>query len=386
MSFRLSLMMFLQWAVPGTLVPLYSIRLQHDLGFSPALTGMCCATQAAAGVVSSLIAGQVADRYLSAEKSMSICAVLAGIDLCVLASLREPVGVFLATLFFWIVTGPMLLYGTTISFHHLPEPNRQFGPIRMWGTVGWMVIGWVMATWTGDPLHLGAAVAFLIAGYALTLPHTPPRRPTESSKRFAPLEAVSLLRLPAFSIYCICMFGACITFPFTTQNTPLLLRELGISVPWVTPTLTLAQTTEVVGLALLPALFFHLGVRGTMLLGLGAWLVAMCVLSVGKPLELVLASMGLNGLYITGFMVAGQVFVNSLAEGDFRASVQGLLGCINGIGTLVGNLLAGWLREWTEGRLPPTFAVAAGITATSLVLFLIAFQHRGHEVLRSPPP
>lgn len=384
MSFRLSLMMFLQWAVPGTLVPLYSIRLQHDLGFGPTLTGLCCATQAAAGVVSSLIAGQIADRYLAAEKCMAICAALAGIDLCILAQLRDPVSVFLATLFFWTVTGPMLLYGTTISFAHLPQPNRQFGPVRMWGTVGWMVIGWLLGIWASDPFYLGACAALIVTLYALTLPHTPPRRNVQGARRFAPLEAIALLRYPSFSIYCICMFGACITFPFTTQNTPLLLRELGVTTPWLTPALTVAQTTEVIGLAILPALLYHLGVRGTMVLGLGAWLAAMCVLAIGHPLELVLASMGLNGLYITGFMVAGQVFVNTFAEGDYRASVQGLLGCFNGIGTLLGNLLAGWLREWTHGNLPPTFAVAAGITATCLLLFLAAFHHRAPVVVHTP--
>jgi predicted MFS family arabinose efflux permease len=367
-------MMFLQWAVPGSLVPLYSIRLQHDLGFSPSLTGMICATQAAAGVVSSLLAGQVADRWLAAEKTMAVCAALAGLDLMLLAELRDPVAVFLATLFFWVVTGPMLLYGTTISFAHLREPGRQFGPVRMWGTIGWMVISYVVGAWTGDALHVGAVVAFTLAGYALTLPSTPPRRPADPDKRFAPLEAMGLLRKPSFAIYCACMVGASMTFPFTTQNTPLLLKSLGVEKSALPSMLTLAQGTEVIALAVLPAILLTFGVRWTMVLGLAAWLAAMCVLSVGRPLELVLASMSLNGLYVVGFLIAGQVYVNSLADGDFRASVQGLLSCVGGVGTLLGNLLAGWLREWSHGEPAPTFAVAAGITGSILLLFMTGFR------------
>src|SRR5262249_39167552 len=189
-----------------------------------------------------------------------------------------------------------------------------------------------------------AAVAFTLAVYGLTLPYTPPRQPTDPSKRFAPLEAIQLLKHAPFAIYCICLLGTAITFQFTTQSTPLLLDHLGVSREWLTPTMTVAQTTEVASLAVLPVLLLRLGVRGIMLLGLGAWFAAMCILAVGRPLELVVASQVLNGLFVTGFLIAGQVYVNTLADDDFRASVQGLFTCINGLGGLTGHLLAGWLR------------------------------------------
>src|SRR5262249_42871334 len=155
--------------------------------------------------------------------------------------------------------------------------------------------------------------------------------------------------------------GVCITFPFATQSTPLLLRDLGVEPHLLGPVLTVAQSTEIVLLGLLPIALSRLGLRAMMLLGLSAWFTSMCVLSVGEPLELVVASLGLHGLYITGFIISGQVYVNGIAGGDLKASVQGVLSCINGLGLLIGNLLAGWLRGMTDGRLPPTFAVAAVI-------------------------
>jgi predicted MFS family arabinose efflux permease len=394
---RLSFLMFLQWAVPGSLLPLYSVHLKN-LGFSEMAIASCCAAQAVAAVVSSLVAGQVADRWLSAEKAMACCAILAGLDLWLIAELHELVPMFLATLFFWMVTGPMLILGTTISFAHLDKPEQQFGSVRLWGTIGWVAICWLVGFWLASPdwlsagqtwlrpwaprpmmvdsFRMGGAIAFLLAGYTLTLPATPPGRKVAPGETVAPLEAIKLLRGGTFATYCACVLGACITFSFTTQTTPLLLQELGIERHWLTPAMTVAQSSEVLCLALLPGLLLRLGLRGTMLLGLGAWLCAMCVLAVGRPVELVVASLGLNGLYVTGFLIAGQVYLNSQGGEALRASVQGLFSFVNGLGLLAGNLLAGWLRDATEGELPVTFAVGAGITVALLILFVAGFRYR----------
>src|SRR5438876_632945 len=83
-------------------------------------------------------------------------------------------------------------------------------------------VGWLLGRGLRDPLHLGAVVAFLLAGYSLTLPHTPPRRPADPGRALAPVAAFRLLRVPSVAVYCACVLGACMTFPFTTQNTPLL--------------------------------------------------------------------------------------------------------------------------------------------------------------------
>src|SRR5262249_14969788 len=190
----------------------------------------------------------------------------------------------------------------------------------------------------------------------LTRPPTLPRRVAglARGRRLAPLAALKLLRRRAFGIYAACVLGACVTFPFTTQNTPMLLKQLGVTQAWLGPAQTLAQATEVLALSLLPALLLRLGVRGTMLLGLGSWGLALSVLAVGHPVGLVVASQGLNGVFVAGFLVAGQVFVNGQAEGDLRASAQGLFSFVNGLGLLAGNLLASWLRDATGGDLPPT--------------------------------
>jgi hypothetical protein len=319
---------------------------------------------------------------------------LAALDLWIIAHLTGPLAMFLATLFFWLVASPLVLLGTAICFSHLPDPENQFGPVRMWGTVGWMMMGWAAGFWISrsswpeplsnffslfgpadlsDAFRIGSLTALVLACFALTLPATPPRTVLAPERKLAPLAAMRLLREGRFRVYCLCVFGVCVTFPFTTQNTPLLLAQLGVPRAWLLPTLTIAQTTEVLALWLLPMLVLRLGLRGAMLLGLGAWLAALSILSIGRPVGLVVACQALNGLFIAGFLVAGQVFVNSRAQADLRASVQGLLSCVNGAGSLLGNLLASWLRWFFADNLPATFSVSAFLTALLLLLFLVGF-------------
>src|SRR5262249_1077710 len=131
----------------------------EELEFSPVLTACCCATQALATVMASLVAGQVADRWVSADRCLTVCAFLAGIDLWVLAGLEAPGAVFAATLAFWLLCGPILMLGTAICFTHLRRPEQEYGAVRMWGTAGWMAAGWLFGLWRSDPAWLCRLVA-----------------------------------------------------------------------------------------------------------------------------------------------------------------------------------------------------------------------------------
>jgi MFS family permease len=395
LRFRLSLLMFLQYAPSGAMLPQYSLHLQR-LGFSDMEVAVCCATQSVASIFAALIAGHVADRWVSAERCLAACALVSGLDLWLLAGLTDPAAVFAATLVFWLVTGPIWMLGAALCFAHLPEPGRQYGPVRLWGTVGWMAAAWLLSYWFDNPgwlcrvvghlrpdrpcsemsdlFRLGSLLAFVLCAYALTLPYTPPQ-PAPGGQP-APLAALALLRGPSFLIYGACLFGVCVTWAFATQGTPLLLARLGVAGAWMPRLLTLAQATEVVALGLLPMLLLRLGVRGTMLMGLAAWTAALAAQACGRPVELVAGSLALNGLCISGVFVAGQVFVNSHVPDGLRASVQGLLTFVNGLGMLLGNLLVGWLRRAASGDLSQTFAVGAFLMTCLLLTFLLGFHDR----------
>jgi MFS family permease len=400
MRLRLSLLMFLQYAAPGAVLPLYTLRLQ-ELGFSPLEIGWASAPQAAASVLAPLLAGQAADRWWPAERCLAACAFAGAALLWLLAEVTTPLAVTLTYFAAWLCLAPTLSLGTAVSFAQLADPEREFGRVRLWGTVGWVASGWLFSYWLWTPawaaallntlrpaapcgqladvFRLGGLFAAGLGVYALTLPHTPPQRaadPAADAARhaLAPLAALRLLRRRPFVVYCACALVWYVTMSFVTQLTPLLLAHLGVPYRWLGPTLTLSQAMEVIALALLPMLLLRLGLRGTMLLGLTAWTAGLAASAVGRPLGLVVASLPTQGLCVCCFAVAGQVFVNGQARGDVRASAQGLLTVTNGLGLLGGNLLVGWVRQEAGGAFPPTFGVAAALAAVAVLALLLGFS------------
>lgn len=397
---RLALLMFLLYGPPGALLPMFSLYLSR-LGFTPVEIGWCCATQALAGLVTPLVLGQAADRWWPAECCLAACAAGEGVLLWVLSGLTEPLPVFLTSLAVWMAMGPSLSLGAAVTFRHLAVPERDYGPIRMFGTAGWVVTCWALAYWFTEPawlagvrdllrpkgagaeladlLRLGSALAFVLAAYSLTLPHSPPQR--LATTWLAPAAAFRLFRQRSFAVYCLVYVGFAMTIAFTSQVTPLLLDGYGVSRQALPLVLTIAQATEIASLAVLPQLLSRLGVRGTMLLGLGAWLATLLILTVGTPFALVIASMAGNGLAISGFLVAGQVFVNGRAHGDIRASAQALLQLCAGVGMLAGNLLVGGVRHAVDGAFTPTYAVGASLALALVIGFALGFREEGPEHL-----
>src|SRR5207302_9000234 len=147
-----------------------------------------------------------------------------------------------------------------------------------------------------DTFRLASLPAILLGCHALTLSPTPPQR--EARDRFAPLAALRLLRRRDFALFFACHFALSLTLPFASQNTPLLLDELGIDDAWKGPALTLGQLVEVGSMALLPWLLARGGQRRVMLLGAGAWALVLAVQARGHPASLVVSCLALNWLYI----------------------------------------------------------------------------------------
>jgi len=394
---RLSALLFILYAVPGAVAPILSLRLA-ELGFTPGQIGWCCAAQALGALAAPFVAGQVADRWLPAQRCLAIYSLAAAALLWLLADLREPGVVFATLLAAWLLLSPAISLCASICFAHLRRPERDYGRVRLCGTLGWVVPGWLMALWLacpgwlapaaevlaplgfrgnlGDSFRLGAVVAVLAAGYALTLPSTPPSpggppAPLVAFRRFRSSRPLAVLAL--------CVLGMSVSQPFTSQTTPLLLADRGVPTAWLPLTLTLAQASEVLTLALLPWFLHRLGTAGTLRMGLAAWAAALCVLTLGPPVEVLIGSLALNGFCISCFYVTAQLHVNAHVPGDVRASSQAAITCLNGTGMLVGNLLAGGVRDLAGGRFPPTFAVAAGVALAVLVGFAVGFREERCE-------
>jgi nucleoside transporter len=387
---RLALMMFLSYAAIGAWIPVFSLYLKEKLVFTPEAVAWACATNALGALFAPLLWGQIADRWLAAERCISVCALVCAILLLLLAAATGPLAVFVISIVFWFFMIPVLSLGTSLVFRQLTAPERDFGKVRLWGTVGWGAASLLLGAWLSarpaadlvDSIHLGALFALLLSIYAVTLPHTPPSpsmnplgaRASRLRQFFdAPLLAFQLVRRPSFAVYCVCLFGTYITMPFTTQLNPLLLRELEVPERLISAALTISQSSEIATLALLPFFLTRLGLRTTMVLGITSWTVGLGVLAWGEPLALVLTALATHGVYICCFLVAGQVFVNRHAGHHFRASAQGMIQLISGLGLLSGHLLVGWLRQRTGDNYALVYAPAAFGAAGLVVLFALGF-------------
>jgi MFS family permease len=408
MYLRLSLLMFLEFAIMGAWSPVLAPHLKQ-LFFTPHEASWVFATNALGALLGPIVWGQIADRWLAAERCISLCCAVSGTCLWLVAGRTEPGEVFWGCLVFWLFMIPSLSVASSLTFRHLVHPDREFGRVRLWGTVGWIVAGFALTAWYlfkdwlgdyrvendwADALRLGALIAWVNTIYALFLPHTPPvRRAVAAGANGpegadvggralgwlgavfgAPLAALQLFRHRSFGVLCACLFGVYVTWPFNAQMTPLLLEDRGVPANWLPTLLTLAQSLELTMLWLLPAILVRLGQKGTMVTGMSAWTLALALFTMALPGPVLAAALPLHGVFICCFLVAGQLYVNRLATHDVRASAQGLIQLINGLGLLTGNLLVGAVRDWANDDYAWVFAPAALLACGLLAAFAAGFQ------------
>jgi MFS family permease len=390
--YRLSLLMFFVYAVPGAWIPLLSLRLEEELHFTPMQTACAFSSWAIGCFAASLVAGQIADRWLALERCIAVGSAVAGVLLFAQAEATSPFWVCVFAVGQCLLIAPIVSLAAALCLTHLQAPERQFGRVRLWGTVGWLLPGLLLGLWlrqpdccelllrclgrdhcsVADSQRLAGLLAFALGGYALTLPHTPPLQQTRSW--LAPLAAFRLFRERPFAVFCLSSFLLNVSIPFQTQLAALQLRSLGLVREWVGPVLTIAQWSEVLTLWLLPVISLRLGMRATLVSGLAAWAVGLALLAAGSPLWLVAASLLMNGLMIGCFWVRGQVFISRQAGPEIRSSAQGLAAMLNGAALLLGHLLVGQVRGVVGTDFTTSFGVGTAIAVSAVVLFLVGFR------------
>ena len=153
LNLQLSTMMFLQYAIWGAwLTILYPFLMGYrEMPLSD--VGWIFSIGAVGAIVAPFLAGQIADRYFNTEKYLGISHILGAILIWQLASISTFWGFFWFSLAYSIIYSPTISLTNSLSFHHLPDRDRDFGKVRVWGTIGWIVAGivmghWLLASWT----------------------------------------------------------------------------------------------------------------------------------------------------------------------------------------------------------------------------------------------
>jgi nucleoside transporter len=402
-KFRLGAMMFLQYAIWGSWAPVLSAYLQNNLGFSGVELGVIFSLLPLATIISPFVGGQFADRWFPTQKVIAVLQLVGGVILIFIANVTAFGPMMWLMLIYCLVYAPTLALTNSIAFVNLQSSEKEFGAIRVWGTVGWIAAGWALGGWRflakspegiamkGDTLILAGVFSLIMGVFSFALPHTPPQR--EGAKPWAFLEALKMFKDRDFLVFCLISFVVAteLQFYYVLTSPFLTSAQVGVSqkfVPWV---MTIAQVAEIFVMAfMLSWALQKFGMRRTLTLGILAWPIRYIIFVIGTPAWLVIASLALHGFCYVFFFTAAYIYVDNIAPKDIRHSAQSLIAIIIlGVGNFVGSLFSGWIQNvfTTEtvgagGEVMRsvnwrgTFLVPAALTLLCLVAFLVFFHER----------
>jgi nucleoside transporter len=377
-STRLSVMMFLEYLIWGSWLPLLALYLGGVLGFSGGEIGWIFATQAIACLFGLYFGGQIADRVLSTEKLLAVLHFVGGAAMFALAFQTTFWSFFIVMLIYQLAYMPTMSLTNAICFHHISNAQTEFGRVRLWGTIGWIAASWpfvfILAGKTGPDLNAA------LAAFSLTLPHTPPAPRTDGAS--APMKAIALLRDPVMLVLFIATTMDALVHQCYFQWTSPFLQQAGLAENWIMPAMSVGQIAEIASMAALGWTLAKLGWKWTMTLGILAHAARFFVFAIGDPLWLMVAINVVHGMCYAFFFAAVYIFVDERCPRDARASAQGLFNLvILGIGPFAGSLLWGWLGDMfrtPDGAVDFSrlFIAPAVLALAAAVLMALAFRPR----------
>ena len=386
---RLSIMMFLQYAIWGAWTTALAVHLEKALGFSGQQIGLIFGCLWLACMIAPFIGGQLVDRYMPTQLFLAVAHLLGAVFLYLTAVQTQFAPMWMWMFAYSLCYAPTLALTNSICFHNLADAERDFGKIRLWGTIGWIVAGlmvwgirsqWHTELWTdkSDLLLIAAALSALMGFFCFALPHTPPRR--ESQKPFAFLEALTLLKDRNFLVFMLISFVVTTELQFYYMPTGNFLGDRGVAAESVTAVMAVAQVAEIVVLLLLLHVSLkRFGVRKTMIIGILAWSLRYLLFTI-PSLPVIVTALTFHGLGFAFFFVASQIYVNMKAHDDMRASAQALLTFFTlGVGNFLGTQFTGWCWDLFKDDAGATnwtafFLVPTGITVACALAFLLFFR------------
>lgn len=412
---RLTVMMFLEYAVWGAWMPVLGATL-YNRGVGGDAIGRIFGALWLAFLLNPFLGGQLVDRVLPSQVFLGVAHLLAAGAALMLANQTTESGLLL-WLFVWsLLFTPTLGVTNSLVLHQLDKARaseeareRQFSWIRTAGTIGWIVAAFVLLgfiRWTGaDPtgktgplpeMQLAAVLGVVMALYSFTLPHTPPVRERERTDPLAFRKAFALFRtVPGFPMFMLISFVAATEFQFFYVLSGQFL-ESGVRPPisheYIGPVKSVSQAAEILALGVLLPLFLpRMGMRWCLLVGSFAWPLRYFIFAAGQPAWLVVASLALHGFGYAFVIVVQQLYVDRVSTPDIRASAQMLLNVVTlGVGSFLGSLLCGEVQahyttkvlvngvEQSVTNWTPVFLLPAALTLACAFAYQATFRDPEH--------
>lgn len=427
---RLTLMNFLEFAVWGA----YLTCMGNYLG----KTGMGAyiswfyAIQGIVSIFMPTLIGIVADKWIQPQRLLGYCHLLAGAGMVGLFLLGQHSAQPNPTLFIAIYSFSVAFYMPTLALSntaaftilksHGLDTIKDFPPIRVFGTVGFIVTMWIVNCTTWENGCLGFVLTenahkfqythfqFLVSGlagillflYSYTLPECPLVKTAEkrSLSQVFGLDAFKLFKSEEMALFFI--FSALLGMSLQVTN--------GFATPFITsfkgdPTLadtfaannatllvSISQVAEALCILMIPFFLKRFGIKIVMLIAMFAWVLRFGFFGLGNPafpgVTLLILSCLVYGVAFDFFNVSGGLFVDQKCDPKVRASAQGLFMLMtNGLGATVGTLAAGevvnhycsWQGDYLLGDWTTCWLIFAAFALVVAVSFAFIFKPKQDE-------
>jgi nucleoside transporter len=393
---RLSTMMFLQFFIWGGWFVTLGTFLAQNLQASGPQTGMAFATQSWGAILAPFIVGLIADRYVNAEKLLGILHLVGALLLVLMYQATDFSAFYPLVLAYMLSYMPTLALVNSVSFAQMQQPEREFGQIRVWGTLGWIAAGLVISYLFGwdakDAIASGmlkytflmcAAASFLLGLYSFTLPATLPagRGAAVKLTELLGLDALAMLKDRNFALFFVASIFICIPLAFYYQNANPFLTSIGVEN--ATGKMTMGQVSEVLFMLALPLFLHKFGIRWTLMIGMLAWVARYLLFAfgdAGSAVWLLFFGILLHGICYDFFFVSGQIYTNNKAGKQFKSAAQGLITLATyGLGMLIGFSVAGEITQIYSNEAGPQWQqiwlFPAGFAALVLLVFALIFKN-----------
>lgn len=375
---RLSVMMFLQYAIWGAWLPILFPFLMGHRELSLAQTGWVLAAGAAGAIVGPFVAGQIADRWFATQRFLALSHLVGAGLVWMLATSADYTSILVISAAYGLVYSPTLALTNSLSFHHLVDRDRDFGRVRLWGTIGWIVVGIGVGQWLlhehtptaaedlvtaaqnagrADAFKLSAFLGVVMAGFCMTLPHTPPAAGGEGRSSATVAALGEIRKQPLVVLFLLAVPMSCVHqfyFVFTADFLSAFGRDTAATINKIFGVgggglMTIGQMAEIAVLAAIPLLAKSWSRKSLLALGIIAYAARMALFAYTDGLPTILLGVALHGLCFGCFIFVAFMVVDENTSKDVRATAQNLFNLvIVGIGIVVGSRLSTRVGEWAQ--------------------------------------
>ena len=402
---RLIIMNFFQFFIWGSWLITIGAYWFQNKQWSGAEFGVIFSTMGIASLFMPALTGIVADKFVNAEKLYGLFHIGGAIVLFTVPLVNSPTAMFWVMLLNMMFYMPTISLSITVAYTALKSKNanviKDYPPIRVWGTVGFIAALWVVSLLhyetSANQFYVASAASLFLGLYAFSLPKCPPQLGLKSNTSIVNalgLNSFSLFKDRQMALFFIFAMLLGASLQLTNAYGDTFLHDFAkidkfkdlTAVKYPAIIMSISQISETLFILSIPFFLRKFGIKYVMFFSMVAWVLRFGLFAYGNPGEglwMIILSCIVYGMAFDFFNISGSLFVETQSDPAIRASAQGLFMMMtNGFGAVIGSSVSGliiqkyftyadnsknWFGVWIS------FASYALVVA---VLFLLVFKHK----------